>query len=134
MNDFELRKILSSTPTVASVGMSANPDKPGNYVPGYLLEHGFHVIPVNPTATEILGQKSYPDLLAVPEPVEIVQVFRPPEDVPPIVDQAIKIGAKIIWMQPGTVNPEAAERAREAGLSVVADRCMMVEHKRLIGP
>ncbi len=94
---------------------------------------GYHVIPVNPNVREIAGQKAYPDLLSIPEKVDVVQIFRPPEDVPPIIEQAIKIGAKIVWMQPGAENPEAARRAEEAGLAAVMGRCMGVEHQRLFG-
>jgi uncharacterized protein len=91
------------------------------------------VIPVNPTATEILGEKAYPDLESVPEKIDVVQVFRKSEDVPPIVDDAIRVGAKVVWMQEGIVNYEAAEKAREAGLQVVMDACMRATHRRLIG-
>ncbi len=92
------------------------------------------MIPVNPTADEILGEKAYPDLSSIPEKVDVVQVFRKPEDVPPVVDEAIKIGAKVVWMQEGIVNEEAAQKAREAGLQVVMDACMRATHRRLIGP
>ena len=91
------------------------------------------MIPVNPTATEILGEKAYPDLESVPEKIDVVQIFRKPEDVPPIVDDAIKVGAKVIWMQEGIVNEEAAQKARQAGLQVVMDACMRATHRRLIG-
>ena len=91
------------------------------------------MIPVNPTATEILGEKAYPDLESVPEKIDVVQVFRKPEDVPPVVEDAIKVGAKVVWMQEGIVNVEAARKAREAGLQVVMDACMRATHRRLIG-
>ncbi len=133
MNDFEIRKILQDAHTIASVGCSKDEKKPAHHVPAYLLEHGYEVIPVNPTADEILGEKSYPDLAAIGRPVDVVQIFRPSEDVPPIVDQAIQIGAKVVWMQEGIVNQDAAQVARNAGLTVVMDRCMQVEHNRLIG-
>lgn len=133
MNDSQLRQILSGSHTIATVGFSSNPDRAGYYVPEYLLEQGYHVIPVNPTLKNVLGQKAYPDLLAVPERVDIVQIFRAPEEVPAVVEQAIQIGAKVVWMQPGAGNRKAAKRAQEAGLSAVVDRCMMVEHNRLIG-
>ncbi len=132
-NDYELRKILTKSKTIATVGFSSNPQRPGYYVPEYLLNQGYHVIPVNPSLQEILGQKAYPDLLSVPEPVDVVQIFRPPDQVPAVVDQAIQIGAKAVWMQIGAVNQEAAQKAADAGLTVVTDRCMMVEHKRLVG-
>ena len=92
---------------------------------------GYRIIPVNPTLKEAFGQKAYPDLLAVPEKVDVVQIFRPPEQVPAIVEQAIKIGAKVVWMQLGAVNPDAAKTAEAAGLMVVLNKCMMIEHKRL---
>jgi predicted CoA-binding protein len=134
MNDYELRKIFEISKTIATVGFSTNPERPGYYVPQYLMEHGFQVIPVNPSITEILGQKAYADLTKIPEKIDVVQIFRPPEAVPAIVDQAIQIGARVVWMQLGAANEEAAQRARDAGLTVVMDRCMMVEHRRLIGP
>jgi uncharacterized protein len=135
MNSDEMMKeILLSARTVASVGLSGNEEKVSNGVGAYLLEHGYEVIPVNPTTDEILGKKSYPDLSSVPEKIDVVQVFRRPEDVPPVVDEAIKVGAKVVWMQEGIVNEEAAQKAREAGLQVVMDACMRATHKRLIGP
>lgn len=135
MNSDEMMKeILESAKTVASVGLSGNEEKVSNGVGAYLLDHGYQVIPVNPTTDEILGKKSYPDLSSVPEKIDVVQVFRRPEDVPPVVDEAIKVGAKVVWMQEGIVNEEAAQKAREAGLQVVMDACMRATHKRLIGP
>ena len=133
-SDQMLKEILTSTKTIASVGLSGNMEKVSYGVGAYLLEHGYHVIPVNPTADEILGEKSYPDLESVPEKIDVVQVFRRPADVPLVVVSAIKVGAKVVWMQLGVVNEEAAQTAREAGLQVVMDRCMRVEHIRLIGP
>jgi predicted CoA-binding protein len=99
----------------------------------YLKGQGYHIIPVNPTTTEVLGEKSYPDLESVPEKIDVVQVFRRPEDVPPVVDSAIKVGAKVVWMQEGIVNEQAAAKARRAGLQVVMDACMRATHRRLIG-
>ena len=99
----------------------------------YLLEHGFEVIPVNPKYDEILGQKSYPDLASIPTPVDIVNIFQGPERVPPFVDAAIDIGARVVWMQLGIVHEEAAEKARKAGLDVVMDRCIKIEYARLFG-
>ena len=133
MNDKQLKEILEKTKTIATVGFSTNPDKPGYYVPEYLIDHGYHVIQVNPTAPEIMGLKAYPDLLSIPEPIDIVQIFRRAEDVPPIVEQAIQIRAKVVWMQEGIVNEEAAKKARAAGLVVVMDKCMKKLHQRLIG-
>ena len=135
MNDEKMMKeILLSTKTIASVGLSSNPLKASYGVVAYLQARGYRIIPVNPTATEILGEKAYPDLSAIPEKVDVVQVFRRPEDVPPVVEGAIKIGAKVVWMQEGISNEEAAQAAREAGLQVVMDACMRATHQRLIGP
>lgn len=135
MNDDQMMKeILSSTKTIASVGLSSNTEKESYWIVSYLKEQGYRIIPVNPTADEILGEKAYPDLESVPETIDVVQVFRRPEDVPPVVDSAIKVGAKVVWMQEGIVNEEAAQKAREAGLQVVMDACMRVTHRRLIGP
>ena len=134
MNSDEMMKeILTSAKTVASVGISGNPDKISNEVGKFLLDRGYDLIPVNPTTDEILGRKSYPDLSSVPEKIDVVQVFRRPEDVPPVVDEAIKVGAKAVWMQEGIVNEEAAQKARETGLQVVMDACMRASYKRLIG-
>jgi hypothetical protein len=134
MNDDQMMKnILLSAKTVASVGLSSNPQKESYGIVSYLKEQGYRVIPVNPTADEILGEKSYPDLESIPEKIDVVQVFRKPEDVPPVVDSAIKIGAKAVWMQEGIVHEAAAQKAREAGLQVVMDACMRVTHRRLIG-
>lgn len=131
-SDGMMKEILLSTKTIASVGLSSNPQKASHSVDAYLQGHGYQIIPVNPTADEILGQKSYPDLESIPEKIDVVQVFRRPEDVPPIVESAIKVGAKVVWMQEGIVNEEAAQRAREAGLKVVMDACMRATHIRLI--
>jgi predicted CoA-binding protein len=132
-SDREMKDILQSAKTIASVGVSGNPEKESNEVAAYLQEQGYRVIPVNPTATEILGEKAYPNLESVPEKIDVVQVFRKPEDVPPVVEDAIKVGAKVVWMQVGIVNEEAARKAREAGLQVVMDACMRMTHRRLIG-
>lgn len=133
-NDQMMKEILLSSKTIASVGLSGNQQKESFWIASYLKEQGYRVIPVNPTATEILGEKAYPDLSSLPEKVDVVQVFRKPEDVPPVVDEAIKIGAKVVWMQEGIVHEEAAQKAREAGLQVVMDACMRATHRRLIGP
>lgn len=135
MNNDQMKKeILLSTKTIASVGLSSNPEKESHGVARYLKEQGYRVIPVNPTTAEVLGEKSYPDLESVPEKIDVVQVFRKPEDVPPVVEGAIKVGAKVVWMQEGIVNEAAAEKARAAGLQVVMDACMRDTHKRLIAP
>lgn len=133
MNDAQLRKLYQSIHTIATVGISANQDKPSFGVTLYLKEHGYRIIPVNPTVKEVHGDPAYPDLLAVPDKVDVVQIFRRPEDVPPVVDQAIQIGAKVVWMQAGIVNVEAARKAEAAGLTVIMDRCMRAEHQRLFG-
>lgn len=131
--DAELKEILLTAKTIASVGLSSNPDKESYRIATYLKAQGYRVIPVNPTASEIMGETSYPDLQSIPEKIDIVQVFRKPEDVPPVVEDAIKAGAKVIWMQEGIVHEEAAEKARQAGLQVVMDTCMRVAHRTLIG-
>jgi predicted CoA-binding protein len=132
-SDQTLKEILLSTKTIASVGLSSSPGKVSFGVGAYLMEQGYQVFPVNPTTDEILGEKAYPDLESISENIDVVQVFRRPEDVPPVVEAAIKIGAKVVWMQLEIVNEEAAQTAREAGLQVVMDHCMRVEHMRLIG-
>ena len=132
-SDQTLKEILLSTKTIASVGLSSNPGKVSFGVGAYLMEQGYQVFPVNPTTDEILGEKAYPDLESIPEKIDVVQVFRRPEDVPSVVDAAIKAGAKVVWMQLEIVNEEAAQTARDAGLQVVMDHCMRVEHMRLIG-
>ena len=124
-------KILNEYYNVAVVGVSPNPRRPSCRVASYLTRHGYHVIPVNPRAQEILGETSYPDLSSIPEKVEVVDIFRRSEEVMPIVEEAIKIGAKAVWMQEGVVNDEAAAKARDAGLLVVMDKCMRKEHQRL---
>jgi uncharacterized protein len=133
-NDQMMRDILLSAKTIASVGLSSNQEKESYWIVSYLKEQGYRIIPINPTADEILGEKAYPDLESVPEKIDVVQVFRRSEDVPPVVDSAIKAGAKVVWMQEGIVNEEAAQKAREAGLQVVMDACMRMTHRRLIGP
>jgi len=127
----EALAILKSARTVAVVGLSADPSRPSHMVASYLKRQGYRIIPVNPNATEVLGEKSYPDLRSVPERIDVVDVFRRPEHVPGVVEEAIAVGAKALWLQEGVVHPEAAERARQAGLRVVMDRCMLKEHQRL---
>ena len=128
-----LRRILKENHTVAVVGLSANWYRPSYFAAKYLLDHGFRVIPVNPKYEEILGQRCYPSLSEIPETVDVVDVFRKPGDVPPIVEEAIGIGAKVLWLQLGVINERAAETARAAGLEVVMDRCMKIEYARLFG-
>ena len=131
--DDYIREILNGVKTIAMVGASPVNVRPSYFAFKYLAQRGYDMIPVNPGASEILGAKAYPDLLSIPRPVDVVQVFRPSADVPPVVDQAIQIGAKVVWMQLGIYNAQAAEKARAAGLLVVMDHCMREEHKRLIG-
>jgi signal transduction histidine kinase/predicted CoA-binding protein len=132
-NDSQLRRILETTKTIAVVGASSRPDRPGYTVPAYLQKHGYRIIPVNPSLTELLGEKAYPDLLAIPEPVDVVEIFRPGDEVLPVVQQAIAIGAKVVWMQETVVNEQAADLAKNAGLEVVMDVCMRAAHRRLFG-
>lgn len=133
-SDHMMKDILLSAKTIASVGLSSNQEKESYWIVSYLKEQGYRIFPVNPTADEILGEKAYPDLESIPEKIDVVQVFRRSEDVPPVVDSAIKAGAKVVWMQEGIVNEAAAQKAREAGLQVVMDACMRMTHRRLIGP
>jgi len=128
-----IEDMLNNSRTVAVVGLSANPDRPSHGVAEYLKENGYTIIPVNPNEKEILGEKSYPDLASIPVPVDVVDIFRRSEDALPVVREAIKIGAKAVWMQEGVVNKEAAAEARKAGLKVVMDKCMFKEHYRLFG-
>jgi predicted CoA-binding protein len=124
--------ILNKYRNIAVIGASSNPERPSYIVVDYLMKHGYHVMPVNPNEQKILGKTSYPNLSAIPEKVQVVDIFRRPEDVMPIVDEAIKIGAKVVWMQEGVINEEAAARAREAGLLVVMDKCMRKQHISLM--
>jgi predicted CoA-binding protein len=117
--------------TIAVVGISDNPEKPSNFVAKFLEEHRYNIIPVNPNLTEWDGKKCYPDLLSIPVKVDIVDIFRRAEAIPPIVDEAIAIKAKVVWMQEGIVNEGAAVKARDAGIEVVMDRCMKKEYARL---
>ena len=127
----EIKKILGKSVSIAVVGLSPKENRPSNLVGRYLIDAGYTVIPVNPGHTEILGKTCYPSLSNVNEPVDIVDIFRKSEDVLPIVEEAISIGAKVIWMQQGIVNHQAAARAEEAGLSVVMDRCIKIDHNDL---
>lgn len=125
-----MEDILTRYRRVAVVGLSPRPDRPSHEVALYLKGHGYEIVPVNPTATQILGLRCYPDLRSIPGPVEVVNIFRRSEEAGPIVDEAIAIGAKAVWMQDGVVNEGAAAKARQAGLKVVMDQCMMREHHR----
>jgi hypothetical protein len=124
-------KILKTYRKVAVVGLSPKPDRPSHRVASYLKGQGYRIIPVNTYAKEILGETCYTSLSSVPEPVDVVDIFRRPEAVLPIVEEAIKIGAKAVWMQEGVINEEAASLAKGAGLLVVMDRCMLKEHRKL---
>jgi predicted CoA-binding protein len=127
-------EILSKFKTIAVVGLSDKPEKPSNSVSKYMLEAGYAIIPVNPMHDEVFGLKCYPSLLSLPDEVkssvEIVNVFRKPSDVPPIIDEAIAVGAKAVWLQLGITHEEAAEKARQHGIVVVQNRCILVEHQR----
>jgi predicted CoA-binding protein len=124
-------QILKETRTIAVVGLSDNPDRTSYRVAKYLQGQGYHIVPVNPTIDEVLGEKSYPDLASVPEPVDLVHVFRRSEEVMPVAEQAVAMEAAALWMQDGIVNEEAAELARINGLNVVMDDCVYRWHRRL---
>ncbi len=126
-------EILRTCKTVAMVGLSANPERPSHHVGSYLKEKGYRVIPVNPAEKKILGEVCYPDIGSVPEKIDVVDIFRKSEDVPPIVKDAIKCGAKAVWMQEGVISQSAAAEAQKAGLKVVMNKCMFKEHSRLFG-
>ena len=128
-----LRRILSECRTVAMVGLSANWYRPSFFAAKYLQEHGFRVIPVTPRYEEVLGEKCYPSLDAIPVPVDVVDCFRRAEEIPAIAEAAVAIGARVLWMQLGIRNEAAAARAEAAGLEVVQDRCMKIEYARLFG-
>ena len=130
---FDRLRILSQYRTIAMVGLSSNPFRPSHFAAIYMLAEGYNVIPVNPREQEVLGRRCYPSLRDIPGPVEIVDIFREPSAVPPIVEDAIAIGAKVVWMQLGVINEQAARRAREAGLEVVMDACVKIEHARFFG-
>ena len=129
----DIKKILTTYRTVAIVGASPNPERPSYRVADFLKKEGFRVIRVTPNADKVVEEKAYPDLTSIPVSVEVVDIFRRPEDVPPIVEQAIAIGAKAVWMQEGIVNEEAAAEAKKAGLTVVMDHCMRKELLKKLG-
>lgn len=128
-----IRRILKENHTVAMVGLSANWYRPSHFAAKYLQIHGFRVIPVTPTYDEILGEKCFPSLIDLPAPVDVVDCFRKSEEIPALAEQAIQIRAKVLWMQLGIANQEAAEMASGAGLDVVMNRCMKIEYARLFG-
>jgi hypothetical protein len=128
-----IARILKDYRVVAVVGLSPQPDRPSHQVARYLKDHGYVIVPVRPGCSEILGEKCYPSLRDVPFPVEVVDIFRSVDAIPGVVDEAITIGAKAVWMQLGLTEPASGAKAREAGLLVVMNRCMKVEHHRLLG-
>ena len=127
-----LKQILDSVKTIAAVGLSNKPDRPSYDVASYLQRVGYRIIPVNPTITEVLGERAYKSLRGIPDRVDVVQIFRRPQHVPAIVEDAIAIGAKVVWMQPGTEHEEAAARAEAAGLQAVVGACMMTVHRIVV--
>ena len=127
----DIERILDECRTIAVVGLSSNPARPSNGVAGYMRAEGYTVIPVNPRETEVFGEKSYASLADVPGPVDLVDIFRKSEEAGAVVDEAIRIGAKAVWLQEGVVDDEAAERAQAAGLLVVMNRCWLKEHMRV---
>jgi hypothetical protein len=127
-----IAEILKKYKTIAVVGLSSNPMRPSHEVSEYMQSAGYWIIPVNPNETEVLGEKSYLRLEDVPEKIEIVDIFRRAEEVAAVVESAIRIGAKVLWMQSGIENAEAAEKARVAGIVVVEDACILVEHRRRV--
>jgi len=131
LSEDEIQKILTTSKTIAVVGLSSKPDRPSHEIASYLKDQGYRIIPVNPTIQEALGEKAYPSLRDIPGRIDIVQIFRRPEEVPAIVDDAISIGAKVVWMQPGAENEEAAAKAESAGLKAVVGACMRSVHRTL---
>lgn len=127
-----IEEILRSSHVIAIVGLSSKSDRPSHRVAKYLKEHGYRIVPVNPQEKEVLGEVSYPDLASIPGTVDVIDIFRRSEDMLPIVEEAIKIKARVVWMQEGIINEEAAERARRAGVEVVMDKCMKKMHRSLL--
>ncbi len=129
----QLRRILDEARTIAVVGLSENWHRPSNFAAKYLQEHGYRVIPVNPMYEEVLGERCYPDLQSVPERIDVVDCFRKAADLPPILEQAIACDASCLWLQLGVINLEVAQSAHAAGMQVIMDRCIKIEHARLFG-
>ena len=127
----EIREILEKNKTIAVVGLSDKPERDSYRVADYMKEHGYRIVPVNPSKDEILGEKSYPDLKSIPFAVDMVDIFRKVDAIPKVVDEAIGISAKVVWMQLGLAHNASAEKARDAGLKVVQSKCLKVEHKKL---
>jgi predicted CoA-binding protein len=132
VNQVDIKALLTRSRTIAVVGLSSNSLRPSYGVSAYLQRVGYRIIPVNPVEKEILGEKCYASLRDIPEPVDIVDVFRNPEAVGPIADEAVAIGARCLWLQEGVVNQEAADRAAAAGLDVVMDHCILKKHRALL--
>jgi len=128
-----IQQVLHSARTIAVVGLSANELRASNFVGAYIKRHGYRMIPVNPRENEILGEKCYPSLSAVPEPIDVVDVFRTPDAVPAIAQEAVTIGAKVLWCQFGVISEEGIKIAEEGDLTVIVDRCLKIEHARYIG-
>jgi len=128
-----IQRVLHSASTIAVVGLSGNELRASNFVGYYLRRHGYRVIPVNPRETEILGEPSFPSLSEVPEPIDIVNVFRAPDALPPIAEEAVAVGAGAMWCQFGVINEQAARIAEDGGVTVIMDRCLKVEHARYVG-
>jgi len=128
-----LTRILAQSRTIAVVGLSANWYRPSYFAAKYLQEHGYRVIPVNPNYTEVLGERCYPSVAAIPEPVDVVDAFRKADEMPALAREAVAKGARVLWMQLGVRNDVAARIASDAGLDVVMDRCMKIEHARILG-
>ena len=128
-----LRRILAQSRTIAVVGLSANWYRPSFFAAKYMQDHGYRIIPVNPTYDEVLGERCYPAIAAIPGPVDMVDCFRKPGEIVPLARDAVAKGAKVLWMQLGIRNDEAARIANDAGLDIVVDRCMKIEHARILG-
>jgi len=128
-----IAEILKKCKTIAVVGLSSNPMRPSHEVSEYMQKAGYRIIPVNPNETEVLGERSFARLEDVPEKIDLVNIFRRTEEVPAVVESAIRIGAPVVWMQLGIENEEAAEKAHAAGLAVVEDACMLIEHRKRVG-
>jgi predicted CoA-binding protein len=133
VDDAAIAGFLRTVRTAAVVGLSPRPDRPSHEVAAYLQAHGVRVLPVNPHVAAVLGERSYPDLAALPEAPDVVVVFRRPDEVPPVAAAAVARGARGLWLQPGIAHPQAERQAQEAGLFVIADRCIRLEHARLLG-
>ena len=132
MGEDAIRRILQGCRTIAVAGLSADPSRPSHGVAAYMRDRGYRIIPVNPRYPEILGEKCYPDLRSIPEPVDLVDVFRKAADCVPVAEEAVAIGAKALWLQLGIVNDEAKRIGEGAGLTVIMDRCLKIEHARLV--